>query len=181
MKSKNKEVIKIGNKEEWIDLFCKNVEEIKVEEDYLKKNYMIEKEMGNKTELEVIKGKYYPEKDSIKLILICCKFSFYNDVIAYEGKFENKENDVYLIGCCRKIYPEYLKELKKFKFAIIVMFAFIIMISYFINFKEVMFSIGSIIVFLIIMWIIDKKISYMKDYKKLIKWLKEISERSMYP
>ena len=37
------EIIKIKNKKAWIDSFCENVEEIEESEDYLTKNYLLEK------------------------------------------------------------------------------------------------------------------------------------------
>lgn len=121
-----------------------------------------------------MKGKYNPEKDSIIFILISCQYSYYNNVIIYEGKFEEKEDGIYLIGCCQEVYPDYLKELGEIKFGIIIMLQLGIIMGCFVDFKELFISIVSVFIFLFIMWLVTKKTSYISDRKKLLRFLKSL-------
>lgn len=67
-------------------------------EDYLKTNYIADREVKNKFSLEILKGKYYPENDSIIVVLIYCKPPFFNNVTIYKGRFIDRKESIYLEG-----------------------------------------------------------------------------------
>lgn len=79
-------------------MFCQKVEKIGENEDYLKTNYIADREVKNKFSLEILKGKYYPENDSIILVLIYCKPPFFNNVTIYKGRFIDRKESIYLEG-----------------------------------------------------------------------------------
>lgn len=173
MKKEKTEIIKIENKSKWIDAFCKKVEKIEEDEDYLKTNYIADRKIKNKFSLEVLKGKYSSESDSIMLVSIYCQPSFYNDVAIYKGRFIDRKGNIYLEGNVKCLYPNYLKELKEFKFNIIGV-GFLVIMFFVGDVKEVIISLVTIILFFIIVNFIDKKKKYINNRKKIIKKLMEM-------
>lgn len=173
MEKENINIIKIENKNKWIDLFYQKVEKIGENEDYLKTNYIADREVKNKFSLEILKGKYYPENDSIILVLIYCKPPFFNNVTIYKGRFIDRKESIYLEGNVQCLYPNYLKELKEFKFNIIGV-GFLIIMFFVGNFKEKILSLVIIMLFFIIVNLISRKKGYICNRKKIMKKLMEI-------
>ena len=105
--------IEISNKEQWLNKFQQKVQPYTTNEDYIHAEYLQQYAKKKDSSIEVLKGQYKQEDDSIILVSIHSKASFFNTGMIYHGKFIQRENAIYLEGEAIPIYPDYIKEVIK--------------------------------------------------------------------
>ena len=105
--------IKIENKREWINRFQKKVKVYTPNEDYVKEEYLQKYAQKKEISIDILKGKYVIEDDTIILISLQSKMHFFNTGMMYYGKFIQYGSDVYLEGEATLIYPNYIREIIK--------------------------------------------------------------------
>lgn len=77
--------IKIMNKKEWIDKFQQKVQPYIPNEDYIHAEYLQQYAKKKDSSIEILKGKYNQDDDSIILVSIYSKTSFFNTGMIYHG------------------------------------------------------------------------------------------------
>ena len=102
------------NKKEWIDKFQQKVQPYIPNEDYIHAEYLQQYAKKKDSSIEILKGKYNQDDDSIILVSIYSKTSFFNTGMIYHGRFTQRENAIYLEGKATPIYPDYIKEVIKY-------------------------------------------------------------------
>lgn len=163
--------IKIMNKKEWLNKFQQKVQPYIPNEDYIHAEYLQQYAKKKDSSIEILKGKYDQEDDSIILVSIYSKTSFFNTGMIYHGKFTQRENAIYLEGEATPIYPDYIKEVIKSPVPIILLAAVIygILLD-----KEFFYGAVGILIFFLIFLKIDKKTTIKESEKHLIDSLKSM-------
>ena len=165
------DAIKIEDKKEWLNKFQQKVQPYIPNEDYIHAEYLQQYAKKKDSSIEILKGKYDQEDDSIILVSIYSKTSFFNTGMIYHGKFTQRENAIYLEGKATLIYPDYIKEVIKSPVPIILLAAVIygILLD-----KEFLYGAVAILIFFLIFVEVDKKITIKDSEKRLIKTFKNI-------
>ena len=163
--------IKIINKKEWLDKFQQKVQPYISNEDYIHAEYLQQYAKKKDSSIEILKGKYNQDDDSILLVSIYSKTSFFNTGMIYHGRFTQRENAIYLEGKATPIYPDYIKEVIESPAPIILLAAVIygILLD-----KEFLCGAVAILIFFLIFVEIDKKITIKDSEKRLMESLKSI-------
>ena len=140
-------------------------------EDYIHAEYLQQYAKKKDSSIEILKGKYNQDDDSIILVSIYSKTSFFNTGMIYHGRFTQRENAIYLEGKATPIYPDYIKEVIKSPAPIILLAAVIygILLD-----KEFLCGAVAILIFFLIFVEIDKKITIKDSEKRLMESLKSI-------
>lgn len=165
------DAIKIEDKKEWLNKFQQKVQPYIPNEDYIYAEYLQQYAKKKDSSIEVLKGQYNQEDDSIILVSIYSKASFFNIGMIYHGKFIQRENAIYLEGEATPIYPDYIKEVIKSPVPVMLLAAVIYGILFD---KEFFYGAVAILIFFLIFVEIDKKTTIKDREKRLIKTLKNI-------
>lgn len=165
------DAIKIEDKKEWLNKFQQKVQPYIQNEDYIHAEYLQKYAKKKDSSIEILKGKYNQEDDSIILVSVYSKVSFFNTGMIYHGKFTQRENAIYLEGEATPIYPDYIKEVIKSPVPVMLLAAVIYGILFD---KEFFYGAVAILAFFLIFVEIDKKITIKDSEKRLIKTLKNI-------
>ena len=163
--------IRIANKEKWLNNFQQKVQPYTPNEDYIHAEYLQQYAQKKDSRIEILKGKYNQKDDSIILVSIYSKTSFFNTGMIYHAKFTQRENAVYLEGEATPIYPDYIKEVIKSPAPIMLLVALICGILF--N-KEFLYAAVAILIFFLIFLKIDKKTTTKDSEKRLIKIIKNM-------
>lgn len=164
--------IEISNKEKWLNKFQQKVQPYIPNEDYIHGEYLQQYAQKKDSSIEILKGKYDQEEDTIILVSIYSKTSFFNTGMIYHGKFTQRENAIYLEGEATPIYPDYIKEVIKSPVLIMLLGSVIYGILF--N-KEFFYGAVAILIFFLIFLKIDKKITIKESEKHLIDSLKNMN------
>ena len=140
--------IKIINKKEWLDKFQQKVQPYISNEDYIHAEYLQQYAKKKDSSIEILKGKYNQDDDSIILVSIYSKTSFFNTGMIYHGKRSNK-SPAPIILLAAVIYGILLD-------------------------KEFLCGAVAILIFFLIFVEIDKKITIKDSEKRLMESLKSI-------
>lgn len=95
-------------KEQWIESFMANIEELNEDEDFVHTDYPMPKD---KDRIELYKGSFDKETGEIKLVYIYQQVRFINKVVKFSGKLEMIDDELYVTGELQPIYIDYWKEL----------------------------------------------------------------------
>lgn len=163
--------IKIENKREWINRFQKKVKVYTPNEDYVKEEYLQKYAQKKEISIDILKGKYVIEDDTIILISLQSKMHFFNTGMMYYGKFIQYGSDVYLEGEATLIYPNYIREIIKSPVPIMLL---IVAIYGTVCDKEFLYTVIAILIFFLIFLIIDKKITIKDEKEHLIRNIESI-------
>ena len=163
--------IKIENKREWINRFQKKVKVYTPNEDYVKEEYLQKYAQKKEISIDILKGKYVIEDDTIILISLQSKMHFFNTGMMYYGKFIQYGSDVYLEGEATLIYPNYIREIIKSPVPIMLL---IVAIYGTVCDKEFLYTVIAILIFCLIFLIIDKKITIKDEKEHLIRNIESI-------
>ena len=163
--------IEISNKEQWLNKFQQKVQPYTTNEDYIHAEYLQQYAKKKDSSIEVLKGQYKQEDDSIILVSIHSKASFFNTGMIYHGKFIQRENAIYLEGEAIPIYPDYIKEVIKSPVPVMLLASDIYGIVFD---KEFFYGAVAIVIFFLIFLKIDKKTTIKESKKHLIESLKSM-------
>ena len=163
--------IKIENKREWINRFQKKVKVYTPNEDYVNEEYLQKYAQKKEFSIDILKGKYVIEDDTIILISLQSKMHFFNTGMMYYGKFIQYGSDVYLEGEATLIYPNYIREIIKSPVPIMLL---IVAIYGTVCDKEFLYTVIAILIFLFIFLIVDKKITIKDEKEHLIRNIESI-------
>ena len=163
--------IRIANKEKWLNNFQQKVQPYIPNEDYIHAEYFQQYAKKKDSSIEILKGKYNQKDDSIILVSIYSKASFFNTGMIYHAKFTQRENAIYLEGEATPIYPDYIKEVIKSPAPIILL---VVLICGILFNKELLYAAVAILIFFLIFLKIDKKTTTKDSEKRLIKIIKNM-------
>lgn len=163
--------IKIMNKKEWLDKFQQKVQPYIPNEDYIHAEYLQQYAKKKDSSIEILKGKYNQNDDSIILVSIYSKTSFFNTGMIYHGRFTQRENAIYLEGEATPIYPDYIKEVIKSPVPVMLLAAVIYGILFD---KEFFYGSVAILIFFLIFVRMGKKTTIKDSGKRLIESIKNM-------
>lgn len=159
------------NKKEWLDKFQQKVQPYIPNEDYIHAEYLQQYAKKKDSSIEILKGKYNQNDDSIILVSIYSKTSFFNTGMIYHGRFTQRENAIYLEGEATPIYPDYIKEVIKSPVPVMLLAAVIYGILFD---KEFFYGSVAILIFFLIFVRMGKKTTIKDSGKRLIESIKNM-------